>query len=104
MDSKSRWGGKSPIAMIRRKGIHFDKPKQKKPTYEQLLELDGLFKPADIEGRLPFSLDELLSKQANGSLVSVLYSLDGDFYLDLRALEEQLRARIAVFTEVHPAR
>ena len=104
MDSKQRWGGKSPIAMIRRKGVHFDKPKQKKLTYEELIELDGLFKPSDIEGRLPFSTEELLTKQVNGFLVSVMYALDGDFYLDLRALDEQLQARIAIFAPPRPTK
>lgn len=98
MNSNLHWGGKSPIAMIRRKGIHFDKPRKKKFTYEELVELDGLFRPADIEGRLPISTNELLSKQSVGSLVAVFYSIDGDFYLDIRALEDQLRAKMTVFT------
>ena len=96
MTDKGRWGGKSPIAMIRRKGIHFDKPKQKKLNYLELVELDGLFRPGDIQNRLPFSIDELLKKQQDGSLMAVFYAIDGEFYLDLRALEEQLRAKVQV--------
>jgi hypothetical protein len=89
--------------MIRRKGIHFDKPKKRKATYEELVELDGLFRPSDIEDRLPFSTGELLTKQAEGSLCAVFYAIDGDHFLDIRALEEQLLAKTAVLPPVRPA-
>jgi hypothetical protein len=98
MEHSTRWGGKSPIAMIRRKGIHFDKPKKKKATYEELVAMDGLFRPGDIEERLPFSTDELLTKQADGSLCAVFYFIDGDHFLDLRALEAQLLAKTTILS------
>jgi len=89
------------IAMCRVKGVHFDMGGSKS-SYQELVEIGGLFEHKDIKDRLNQPDSRMRSWMEDGSWVNVFYHLDlsgkgyTTTYIHLDEFNKHILARLTV--------